>query len=216
MAPVVHQRGLPHVRRRGGRRFHGAFSGRCITRDRVIESKSECGLGHLYAALDQRFELHPAHRLPFPLALQQAQPLCFQEQARMIGVYLVAVSAALGVQHQAGEDREKRQTHRNDRVALQCWKRYLRCLSKKFALALYACSQRRCVRKPWISSGKINCSNSTPCLRSASTRRTVSVNGTLRSSSPWISRTGERQVLTDAMGDDSYAVRAALSSRFGS
>jgi hypothetical protein len=30
----------------------------------------------------------------------------------------------------------------------------------------------------------------------------VSVNGTLRSSSPWMSRTGERHVFTEASGED--------------
>jgi hypothetical protein len=62
-------------------------------------------------------------------------------------------------------------------------------------------------RKSWTSSGKINSSNSTPCLRNASARITVWLNATLRSSSPWISNTGDFQVLMLAMGEDSNARR---------
>src|SRR5262245_50998929 len=79
--------------------------------------------------------------------------------------------------------------------------------SRKSAAARYAWSQLAWRRKLWTSSGNTSCSTGTFCFRSASARSTLSLNGTFRSSSPWISRTGERQVLTNAIGDDSNARR---------
>ena len=91
--------------------------------------------------------------------------------------------------------------------------------AKKSSAARMAFTQCSSSRKSWTSSGKINSSNSVPCARRASTSVTVWLNCTLRSSSPWISNTGECQSFTLAMGDDSYASltcsRCFSGSRFG-
>jgi len=63
-------------------------------------------------------------------------------------------------------------------------------------------SQLSCRRKPWISLGITSSSNGTPRLVSRAARSTVWLKRTLRSSSPCINSTGERQVFTayDANG----------------
>src|SRR5579859_381103 len=48
-------------------------------------------------------------------------------------------------------------------------------------------------------------SNSTPCFFSRWTRSTVWLNGTLRSSSPWISSTGDFHLSTEESGEDENA-----------
>src|SRR5205823_11187991 len=63
--------------------------------------------------------------------------------------------------------------------------------AKNSAAASYAATQCACVRKSWMSSGKMSCSTSTPCGRRAAVSWTVWLNCTLRSSSPWINSTGE-------------------------
>src|ERR1700761_2784589 len=77
--------------------------------------------------------------------------------------------------------------------------------SKKAAPSRYAVTQSRCSRKSWISSGNTCSSTGTPRARSAFASRTVCANSTLRSSSPWISNTGERHVSNDAIGDEFHA-----------
>src|SRR5581483_10749422 len=57
------------------------------------------------------------------------------------------------------------------------------------------------------------CSNGTFCSRSRCARSTVWLNATLRSSSPWISSTGDFQVAMDELGDDwNASLRASASS----
>ncbi len=80
--------------------------------------------------------------------------------------------------------------------------------SNHAAVALSAFIQEAWRRKSWISSGMTISSKGTPCFLRRWARSTVWEKLTLRSSSPWMSRTGERQVSTQATGDDFQAMSA--------
>jgi len=70
-------------------------------------------------------------------------------------------------------------------------------------------SKTRAAENRGSHPGGLVARNRRPDDRRALTIVIVSLNATLRSSSPWISRTGDRQVLTAAIGEDSNAVRDA-------
>ena len=68
------------------RPFDRLLSRRRISRDLGVQRPGESRFGHRRATRDQRVELLPSHRLAFPLALQQPQPLLGEQQAGRIGV----------------------------------------------------------------------------------------------------------------------------------
>ena len=90
------------------------------------------------------------------------------------------------------------------------------CRSKNDAARAKACRQLDWSRNPCTSSGKTSSSTSTPCRRKVAATSTVSLKGTLRSSSPCTRSTGARQPERDAIGDDSNATRASSGRASGS
>jgi dienelactone hydrolase len=86
---------------------------------------------------------------------------------------------------------------------------------KKSPAASYVASRFVWRRKECTSSGKTSCSTCTPRARSASTSATVSMKETLRSSSPWMTSTGERQPSSVAIGEERKASEEASGSSSG-
>ena len=74
--------------------------------------------------------------------------------------------------------------------------------ARNAAVASSALAQDDQRRKLWISLGRTNSSYRTCRARSRAARSTVCWNCTLRSSSPWISSTGDFQCATSATGDE--------------
>ena len=81
---------------------------------------------------------------------------------------------------------------------------YCNVFSKNFAIVLIDAIQFLQSRESWTSSGSTSSSTCTPL----SSRRRFKVmdwpNSTMRSSSPWISSTGDFHVGTADIGEDSY------------
>jgi hypothetical protein len=65
--------------------------------------------------------------------------------------------------------------------------------------------------KWWVSSGMTSSSKGTPAFSKRRTRSVVWLKRTLRSSSPWIKRTGDFQVAMDEMGEDFQAMSSAAA-----
>ena len=65
------------------------YDGRALTH--LPLTPREAGFTHLRRRSHQQVELAPTHRIPLPLALQQTQPLCGEEQPWMFGVHPVLV-----------------------------------------------------------------------------------------------------------------------------